>query len=168
MKRRITNALPYVLLLPVFVVYGMVAAAGCGTKDGQPGATTPADTAAQVAADLPEAAVVPDTTDIEENVNYTASPNLVGWVTAITLNVRGGPGTSSNVVGYLFKGDHVDIFETRQAGGNPWYRVNDAAGYVDGWVYGRYVSGAPVKSDFVIPADYKEPRTPTALADGRA
>lgn len=155
MNRRLPEVLPYVLPLIVFLVYGLLAGAGCRQDDTETPAAAPVD---------PEvAALAPDTVNVVENVNFVEEPELVGWVSAITLNVRSEPGSGAEVVGYVFKGDRVVIFEERPVGGNVWYRINDDAGYVDGWVYGPYISGEPVPSDFIIPDSYKEPRTPTVV-----
>jgi len=97
------------------------------------------------------------------NENFTQSPKMVGYVSAVCINVRRSPGTQAPTAGHLFKGDRINIYEEQRSGGGVWYRMNDAAGYVAGWVSGRFVSGAPVKSDFTIPADYKEPRTPSVV-----
>ena len=50
-----------------------------------------------------------------------------------TLNVRGGPGTSYQVVGRLPHGTRVTLVEGPRAGeGFTWWRVR--AGSVEGWV----------------------------------
>ncbi len=87
-----------------------------------------------------------------------------GYISAMCLNVRQAPGVRSEIIAHLFKGDNVDIIESRSLGGaHQWRRVMDASGFVEGWVYGKYVSGDVVKSDFVIPDDYKEPKTPSLM-----
>ncbi len=103
------------------------------------------------------------TETIRENPSYTSNPRMTGYVSAVTLSVRSEPGTASTVVGFLFKGDRVDVYETADVSGATWYQVNDEAGYVDGWVSGRFISGRPIASDFIVPADYGRPVTPTTL-----
>lgn len=90
----------------------------------------------------------------------------VGYISAMCLNVRDRAGTRSNIIGHLFQGDQVEILEDRSLGSrHQWHRVVDAAGFVEGWVYGRFVSGQQVETDFIIPDDYKEPKTPTIVED---
>ena len=98
-----------------------------------------------------------------ENPNYTTKPSFFGYISATTLSVRESPGTAANAVDYVFKGDRVDIFESRDVDGSTWHRITDAAGYVDGWVSARFVSGRPVVPRPPPPSDYGEPRTPTVV-----
>lgn len=159
----ITGAGPLAVVCGCFMTLALLAA-GCGGGEADPDAGL-----APQPAPLPatEAALEPDTVNIEVNPNYEEEPELAGWISATTLNVREAPSTGAGIVNYLFKGDRVQIFEEREADGT-WYRVNDTAGYVDGWVFGRYVSGEPVASNFVIPDDYRAQRTPTADTEAEA
>ena len=154
MKTPSVLARPCLSLIILFGMYGLLAAAGCSTKDTEPGAEE------GLPAPTPLAVPTPDTTDVEVHPTYAEAPASIGWVTAITLNVRRGPGTGSGVIGYLFKGDRVEIYDEQRAGGT-WYQINDASGYVDGWISARFVSGQEIASGFIIPDDYKAPRTPT-------
>lgn len=96
---------------------------------------------------------------VTPNQNYVQRPVKTSYVRAICLNVRADASSRAEVVGHVFKGDPLEVYETR--GG--WARITDAAGYVSGWVSTRYLSDTVVPSDFVIPDDYKEPKTPTVV-----
>ncbi len=100
-----------------------------------------------------------------ENPNYVQKAAFFGYITATTLSVRESPGTDGVVVGYVFKNDRIDIFESRDVGSGTWHRVTDAAGYIDGWVSGRFVSGRPPTPLPPPPTDYGEPRTPTIVTN---
>jgi len=63
---------------------------------------------------------------------WAASP-VTGRVTARTLNVRAGPGTSFTVVGGLRQGDAVVILNSQDG----WHRISFGSG--EGWVSGAYV-----------------------------
>jgi len=128
--------------------------------------------------DLPEVPVSPPTETPEETVElvdlepvivenpvYTEEPIRSAWISAICLNVRGGPGSAYDVEGHVFKGDEVEIYEEQAVGRNTWYRINDEAGYVHGWVSAGHVSSRPISSGRTIPDDYREPRTPTIIDD---
>lgn len=95
--------------------------------------------------------------DIAANPNFTRQALKQGFVKTQCLNVRSGAGASFEVIGHVFKCDRLDVFEIQSG----WYRVNDAAGYVDGWVSASFISEQPVACDFVIPEDYKAAKTPT-------
>jgi len=62
----------------------------------------------------------------------------VGVVTATTLNVRSGPGTSFPVVGKLAQGTTVDVWAvaTNVAGGD-WWLVQ--AGTLTGWCHSDWL-----------------------------
>lgn len=93
------------------------------------------------------------------NTNFTRKPQKTGYISAICLNVRSEAGTGSEIVGHLFKGDRIDIYETK----GRWHLMVDETGYQNGWVSAAYTSSTPVKNEFPIPEDYKEPRTPTVI-----
>lgn len=128
-----------------FLMPLLLALSACGRPDASPPAGAAADAG------------------VMENPMYVEKPSFFGYITATTLSVRGGPGTDAAAVGYLFKGDRVDIYETREVAGIPWLRIADAAGYLDGWVSGRFVSGTPVLPTPPPPTGYGERRTPTAV-----
>jgi hypothetical protein len=154
MKRNPTRFLRFgfVLLAGVWLMLSVLP--GCGDKKSRQEAEESFEEA------LPEEEEGAATEAVvEANPNFSQPPTLSGYVTAICLNIRSDANNRAEVVGHLFKGDAVNIFESR----NGWSRINDAAGYVDGWVAGQYISGNPVPSGFTIPDDYKEPRTPTVV-----
>ncbi len=104
-------------------------------------------------------ATAKETTPVTPNENYVQRPVKTSYVRTICLNVRADASSRSEVVGHVFKGDPLEVYQTR---GN-WARITDAAGYVSGWVSTRYLSDTVVRSDFVIPEDYKAPKTPTVV-----
>ncbi|WP_261129630.1 SH3 domain-containing protein [Bacillus sp. Marseille-Q3570] len=55
-------------------------------------------------------------------------------VNVASLNVRNGPGTTSNVIGSVSKGDVVEILDIQ----NGWYKIKFNKG--NGWVAGKYVT----------------------------
>ena len=83
----------------------------------------------------------------------SATPVVVaGCVTADKLNVRAGPGTTYQVVGYLSRDDCV-IFVEKNTDGS-WVRFST------GWVSARYISatGSTVSiSDLPVSRSYKSP-----------
>jgi hypothetical protein len=95
--------------------------------------------------------------EILPNPNFARQVIKQGFVSTQCLNVRAGASRASEITGHVFKCDRLDIFEIQSG----WYRVNDAAGYVDGWVSAAFISDSSVPCDFVIPEDYKAPKTPT-------
>jgi hypothetical protein len=88
-------------------------------------------------------------------------PPASGWVSAVCVNVRDGPGSKARIIGHLFKGDSLEVLAAQSLGKNSWYRVRDGAGYIEGWLSAAYVSNHRVRSDFVLPQSYKEQRTPS-------
>ena len=135
---------------------------GCGGGAKQSESPPPAEPAPRepVVEPEPEPEIVENLVFVEEPENIRS-----GWISAVCLNVRGGPGTATEAIGHVFKGDRVDILEEQKVSGTTWYRIDDEAGYVYGWVSAAFVSGNRVSSGTVIPDSYKEPRTPT-LIDG--
>ncbi len=83
------------------------------------------------------------------SVTTTPSMAATGSVTASTLNIRSGPGTSYAVVGRFSKGDSVNIVSQGDSGG--WHMIwyNNSAAYV----YADYVKVAeadPVETTGVV------------------
>lgn len=62
------------------------------------------------------------------------SNQMQGAVTASSLRIRSGPGTGYKILGYLEKGDRVEILETKDAGGMTWGRT------AKGWISLDYVA----------------------------
>lgn len=79
------------------------------------------------------------------------APSTAHVVTASSLNLRSGPGTTSAVVGSLPRGRAVEVIETRQG----WARLR-VQGQGEGWVAARYLAPAP-------PGTSARPVTRTAL-----
>lgn len=127
----------------------------CGKKDESPGKPSELTMVDSASVQQPQVPVIEP--NIEPNQNFTREPIKQGYVNTQCLNVRRDAGKSSEIIGHVFKCDRLDIFEIQPG----WYRVNDAAGYVDGWVSAAFVSDQSVKCDFVVPEDYKAPKTPT-------
>jgi SH3-like domain-containing protein len=90
-----------------------------------------------------------------------AEPLAPGWVSALCVNVRDGPSTKAKIIGHLFKGDSLEVLSSQTSSSSSWHRVRDGAGYIEGWVSAVYVSREKIRSDFVVPESYKEPRTPS-------
>lgn len=55
-------------------------------------------------------------------------------VTAGVLNIRAQAGTNNPVVGYLYKGNSVEVLETKAIGATTWCRISR------GWVSGDYLA----------------------------
>lgn len=152
------------LTVSFLLVVGITACGGDQEQADDPSAWKDADlTESQPVSESPEVAETTSPPVPAEIVTTPEKPppaqSVPGWVTAICLNVRSGPGTGSPVVGHVFKGDKLFKFETQGS----WHKVQDPGGYVSGWVSAAYISPSPVASDFVIPESYKEPRTPTII-----
>ena len=79
------------------------------------------------------------------------TPIAKGVVTAEKLNVRSGPGTGNDVVGYLYEGDTVEIYETTKVDGVTWGRT------AKGWISLEYVQ---------LDAQPEEPEKETVIARG--
>jgi uncharacterized protein YgiM (DUF1202 family) len=60
-------------------------------------------------------------------------PGKLGTVNTDGLNVRSAPGTGNPLVEQLWKGDRVEVYETKQADGLEWGRIDT------GWVCMKYV-----------------------------
>ena len=60
-------------------------------------------------------------------------PGKMGTVNADGLNVRSAPGTGNSLVEQLWKGNRVEVYETKQADGLEWGRIDT------GWVCMKYV-----------------------------
>lgn len=58
---------------------------------------------------------------------------MEGVVIATSLNIRSGPGTSYEVVGYLHNGDKVKISELKNVSGSSWGKTDK------GWVSMKYI-----------------------------
>lgn len=76
-----------------------------------------------------------------------------GVITAESLNVRTGPGTSYESIGYLHNGDKVTILGES----NGWYKINYNG--QEAWVSGKYV-------DKTEGGSTPEPEQPPASTDG--
>ena len=63
----------------------------------------------------------------------TPSQTTVKTVTANVLNIRAQAGTSNSIVGYLYRGNTVEVLETKNVGGTTWCRISR------GWVSGDYL-----------------------------
>lgn len=70
---------------------------------------------------------------LETVTESTATTKKVGTVTASALNIRSGAGTGYTVVGKLYKGEKVEILETKVVSGTTWGRC------AKGWVSLDYV-----------------------------
>lgn len=82
-------------------------------------------------------------TKVEKVAKAEGSEAKIGTVTAHTLNVRAGAGTSNRIIGTLSKGARVEIKGSTDLNGKNWYKIeyngNDA--YIAGWYvdgYGGY------------------------------
>ena len=71
------------------------------------------------------------------NNNSQSGTSISGYgkVTASTLNVRSGAGTSYSVVTKAYKGDKVELLESS----NGWYKIKLSSGKV-GWVSSDYIT----------------------------
>lgn len=104
--------------------------------------------------------------DAETREKFKEKPVLkFGYVKALCLNVRRGPGLQSESIGFIFQGDRISVFEIQEKNGHEWYLVNDDAGFVEGWVSANYISDTLVKSTYthVNLDEYKGPKTPTVI-----
>ncbi|MCL6611118.1 MAG: N-acetylmuramoyl-L-alanine amidase [Peptococcaceae bacterium] len=61
------------------------------------------------------------------------SASFTAEITGDGVNVRGGPGTSYNIVGQASKGDKYSLLDKS----GDWYKISLGGG--SGWVYGQYV-----------------------------
>ncbi|RFU63908.1 N-acetylmuramoyl-L-alanine amidase [Peribacillus glennii] len=90
------------------------------------------------------------------------------YVTAIALNIRKAPGTSSTVLTTVKKGEAVTFYEKKVISGKSWGRVKTASGKM-GWASLSYLtSKAPAKpasKPAPKPKPEPEPSTPTAEPD---
>lgn len=68
------------------------------------------------------------------NTSNTETVVAEGVVNYKKLNVRSGPGTGYSIVGYLYQGDEVEIYETTVVGSTTWGRISD------GWISLDYVT----------------------------
>ncbi|MCG8606240.1 SH3 domain-containing protein, partial [bacterium] len=143
-----------IVLFEIFLL-SLVLLAACGKSDEAP-KSQEMDTASAESV-VPRTETQPEVFEVVKNENFAREPLKTGYVSAICLNVREASSSSSQVIGHVFKGDPLEVYEVQSG----WSRVNDKAGYIDGWVSNRYISDTPVKSDFIIPEDYKGRKTPT-------
>lgn len=62
-------------------------------------------------------------------------------VTASSLNVRSGPGTSYSKVGSLFRGDTGYLYDAREvsADGYTWVPISKGDGILWGWIASEYI-----------------------------
>ena len=112
--------------------------------------------------------------DIVPNPNY--GPSTIGYVKAVSLSVHQNAGTEHAVVGHVFFGDRLDIYEGKTIDNRVWYRINDEAGYIDGWVVSGYIIdtpprvqdvpqnsglGLPLRINDPIPSEARLNRTPS-------
>ena len=67
--------------------------------------------------------------------NESYVTDLVGTVTASSMNVRDAPNTSGKVLGYVYNGDKLTCLKTS----NGWYYVTTPTG-LKGWCSGTYIS----------------------------
>jgi uncharacterized protein YgiM (DUF1202 family) len=63
----------------------------------------------------------------------TVETGLMGTITGSQLRIRSGAGTGYGVVGFLDKGDRVEILEIKDVGSEVWGRISQ------GWISMRYV-----------------------------
>lgn len=70
----------------------------------------------------------------EETPEEDANTDITGTVTASSLLIRTGPGTSYDVAGSLKKGASVTITETKEVGSTTWGKISK------GWISMTYVS----------------------------
>ncbi len=86
----------------------------------------------------------------------------VSGVSGSHLNVRGGPGTSHQVIARVVNGQVFRNLGCRTSGGDRWCHVASGNGLLSGWVAGRYLreSGAPASPSASVPA--------SSFADGDA
>ena len=92
------------------------------------------------------------------NTTEPETPIATGVVTAEKLNVRSGPGTDHSVVGYLYAGDEVEIYETTTVDGATWGRT------ADGWISMEYVKLDYGESE--APDQGETPEQETVIATG--
>ena len=71
--------------------------------------------------------------ELEKKPVQTQPQKVVKTVTADCLRLRSGPGTSYEVVGYLYTGAKVEILQTQTAGGTAWGKT------AKGWLSMDYV-----------------------------
>lgn len=83
----------------------------------------------------------------------------IGYVTAMCLNVRASANSEANIVGFVFQAERLSVDEAI----DDWVRVTNKTGAVSGWVSRKYLSDSPVETDFIMPEDYGEPKTPTVI-----
>jgi hypothetical protein len=115
---------------------------------------TPAEATAPASTDTPPAAAGTATTPPEPSAEPSVTAGSQG------VNVRGGPGTNYNVVGYLNPGDKAPV--TGQYGG--WWQIvyDDAPG----WVSGEIVTATDVEDVPEVqppPAPTRPPVTATSV-----
>jgi GH24 family phage-related lysozyme (muramidase)/uncharacterized protein YgiM (DUF1202 family) len=78
----------------------------------------------------------PDVKDEEQTVTGDGNSTKIGsgTITASSLRIRSGPGTTYETLGYLYNGNKVEIFETKEINGVTWGRIG-----VGKWVSMSYV-----------------------------
>lgn len=78
---------------------------------------------------------IPETTPTQVVTEATKPEEMTGTVlrSAGELNVRSGAGTNYSVIGRLYGGDSVTVYEQENVNGIPWYNI----GW--GWVSGEYI-----------------------------
>ncbi len=111
----------------------------------------------------------------ENSDSVTVTPAFVdrpilktAYVSAMCLNVRGEPTSKSEIIGHVFQGDAVTIYEEKTSNGRvTWYLAADEAGFVEGWMSARYITDQAVKSSFtqVSLDEYRGAKTPTVIDD---
>lgn len=69
-----------------------------------------------------------------------APESRMGTVTGSDLRIRTGPSTGYSIVGYLDKGDRVEILEQKTTGSMTWGKISN------GWISMDYVKLDPVES----------------------
>jgi len=154
------------ILFACVAIIAQLGAMGCGEDSPQPEPESRPAAAATVGVSTTDSSTVPPPAvepPVTVNPNFAQKPKMSGYVTQMCLNVRREPGARAEIVGHLFRGDPINIFEEQRSGGGLWYRMNDAAGYIDGWVSARFISGERVEADFYMPPDYGEAMTPTVV-----
>lgn len=94
-------------------------------------------------------------TNTNTNSGTTTSTSKTVYITAASLNVRSGAGTSYGVIGGLSNGKAVTVVGTS----NGWYKIKYGSGY--GYISSSYTSSsAPGSSSFAAPSN--TPSQPTA------
>lgn len=78
---------------------------------------------------------IPETTPTQVATEATNPEEMTGTVlrSAGELNVRSGAGTNYSVIGRLYGGDSITVYEQENVNGIPWYSI----GW--GWVSGEYI-----------------------------